>query len=512
MSADLAPRRSAASSLQPAAVRSLTTVRSATDRVRFRATAAAAAGTGVALLIAASAATVRDDVFTGTSVGTGADGTRITEDTFAAPRGLAPFLAEPGLRPGFAIAAVLLVLPFLALAVQAVRVGRVVDERRSRRLLLAGATWADVRRLRIARTRAAFVRGGLLAGPVYLVLWLVLGVALPAGSRLLPPLHWVMPLVWLAVVGVLAVAARLLAVLGFRRAERLSWDGAGAGVPSRTFVLLSALSGVALVVAAPALARSEQVFPALLVLTVVLFLLAAGGGAARSAAGVSRRAQPPSPGAPADPVAGRGRSGRRWFARGDSAVHLLADAQRRGSTGAITGTAGVLFVCGLSFGVEAAMVAQVLTERSGGGGYDWSDVAFYVTGAALAAVVGVVGGLVAVAALLLSLTDQLLGNRRAVASVAALGVEPRRLVRVQAACLRRTAVPATVVGTVVAAVPYTFGLVASAADGGWSPYVLLPVVVVVVVALVTTTACDLLARLLAGRVRQAAALENLRVP
>ncbi|MEZ0163313.1 hypothetical protein AB2L27_00890 [Kineococcus sp. LSe6-4] len=509
MSADLATRRRAASSLQPAAVRAMTAVRSQTDRVRFRATAAAAAGVGVALLIASSAATVHDDVVVGTSVWTRVDGTRVTEEMVTASGGLAPFLAEPGLRPGFAIAAVLLVLPFLALAVQAVRVGRVVDERRSRRLLLAGATWADVRRLRIARTRAAFVRGGLLAGPVYLLLWLVLGWALPTGSRLLPPLHPVMPLVWLAVVGVLAVGARVLAVLGFRRAERLTWDGAGAGVPSRTFVLLSALGGVGLVVAAPALARSDQVFPALLVLTVVLFLLAAGGAAARFAA--ARRVDPAGAAVPVE----RARSApRRWWRR-DTAAHLLTDAQRRGSTAAITGTAGVLFVCGLSFGVETALAAQVLVERSAEAGSDWSDwsdVAFYLTGSALAAVVGVVAALVAVAALLLSLTDQLLGNRRAVASVAALGVETRRLVHVQALRLRRTAVPATVVGTVVAAVPYTFGLVASAADGGWSPYVLLPAVVVVVVALVTTLACDLLARLLAGRVRQAAALENLRVP
>jgi hypothetical protein len=486
----------------------MTAVRSHTDRVRSRATAAAAAGTGVALLIAASVATVRDDLVVGSWTSTGPDGVETTETMVQASGGLAPFLAEPGLRPGFTIAAVLLVLPFLALAVQAVRVGRVVDERRSRRLLLAGATWADVRTLRTARTRAAFVRGGLLAGPLYLLLWLVLGWALPAGSRLLPPLHPAMLAAWLAVVGVLAVAAQVLAVLGFRREERLTWGGAGEGVPSRTFVALTALGGVALVVVLPVVARVERVYPALLVLGVVLFLLAAGGGAARSAAATVRRPQPPV-GAPVEAP----RSVPRRHRRRDVTVHLLAAAQRRGSTAAITGTAGVLFVCGLSFGVASSMAAQLLVERLGSPEYEQSDLGFYLTGFGLVADVGVVGAVVAVAALLLSLTDELLGNRRAVASVAALGVETRRLVRVQAVALRRTAVPATVLGALVAAAPTTFGLVLEAAGSGhWSPFIPLPVGVVVVVGLVATVACELLARLLAGRVRQAAALENLRVP
>ncbi len=85
--------------------------------------------------------------------------------------------------------------------------------------------------------------------------------------------------------------------------------------------------------------------------------------------------------------------------------------------------------------------------------------------------------------------------------------------RVQAIALQRTAVPAVVIGTVVAVVPYTFGLVVAVVDlGQWSPFVLLPVAAVVVVGVVTAAVCELLAHLLAGRVRQAAALENLRVP
>ncbi|GAA0313415.1 hypothetical protein GCM10009528_33780 [Kineococcus aurantiacus] len=509
-------------------MRVLTAVTSRPARVRARATAAAATGMGVALLIAASTATIRDTVPVGTSTWVDEQGREVSREMFEAAGGLSPFLAQPGLRPGVVTAAVLLLLPFLALAVQALRVGQVVQERRSQQLLVAGATWADLRRLRVAATSAAFVRGGLLAGPVYLLLWLVLGPALPAGSRLLPPLHPAMVPAWALVVVVLWVLARVLAVWGSRREDALLWRSSGlpAQVPSRAFVVGTALAAVALVFAVPAVGAGTAVFAALLVTALVLALLAAGAGAARSAAGSVRR---PVPAADADttaadgasgtsrrvPAAGRrrGRRAARWRpGSGDGAVSLLADAQRRGSTTAVTGTAGVLFVCGLSFGVEAALSAQILNDRaSEGSGYGSTDVAFYVGGAALAGAVGLVAALVAVAALVLSLTDHLLGNRRAVASTAALGTETRRLVRVQALSLIRTAVPATTLGVLVSALPYSLAFSGDLQDG-WSWPTVLPLAVAVVVAVVMTVVCSLLAAALTGRVRAAAALENLRVP
>ncbi|WP_432511580.1 hypothetical protein [Kineococcus sp. SYSU DK001] len=494
------------SALTAEAVRSMTAARSRVDRVRARATTAAAAGTGLALLIAGSVPTVQDTVSTGTAQWTDADGRPHTEDLFEAAGGLAPFLAQPGLRPGFAVAAVLLVLPFLALAVQALRVGQVVEDRRARQLLIAGATSGDLRRLRTARTTAAFVRGGLLAGPLYLVLWLVLGLALPPGYRMLPPLHWAMPVIWLAVVGVLWLLARVLGITAFRRQDVLVWQrtGAAPGVPSRMFVLLTAVAGAVVLLAAPAVGgqvANDLLFPVFLVVALVLFVLAAGAGAARSSAGIFRT--------PDTPPGTRGRRRRAVRGRGDAATGLLADAQRRGSTTAVTGTAGVLFLCGLSFGVESALAAGTLMDRN----HTSDDLRFYLGGTALAGAVGLVAAVVAIAALVLSLTDHLLGNRRAVASTAALGVPTSRLVRVQALSLMRTAVPTTSLGVLVSALPYSalmLGWPVQESAVWWAA--LLPLAVAVLVAVLMTGACSVLAHLLRGRVRTAAALENLRVP
>ncbi|WP_432542242.1 hypothetical protein [Kineococcus sp. SYSU DK002] len=494
------------SALTVEAVRSMTTVRSRVDRVRARATTASSAGIGVALLIAGSVPTVQDTVFTGTSYWTDADGRQFSEDTFEAAGGLAPFLAQPGLRPGFVVAAVLLVLPFLALAVQALRVGQVVEDRRARQLLIAGATAADLRRLRTARTTAAFLRGGLAAGPLYLLLWLVLGFALPAGYRMLPPLHWAMPLVWLATIAVLWVLARVLGFTAFRRQDVLVWQRTGAAptVPSRMFVLLTAVSGAVLLLVSPAVGgqvADDVLFPVVLVVALILFVLAVGAGVARSSVGIFRTRD-----APAETY---GRRRRAVRGRGDAAASLLADAQRRGSTTAVTGVAGVLFLCGLSFGVEAALAAGTLMDEN----YTSDDLRFYLGGTALAAAVGLVAAVVAIAALVLSLTDQLLGNRRAVASTAALGVPTSRLVRVQALSLLRTAVPVTSIGVLVSSLPYSalmLGWPVRESATWWAA--LLPLAVAVLVAAAMTCACFVLARALSGRVRAAAALENLRVP
>lgn len=484
----------------------MTVARSRVDRVRAIATTAAAAGIGLALLVAGSVPTVQDTVFTGTSYWTDAAGREVSEDTFEAAGGLAPFLAQPGLRPGFVVAAVLLVLPFLALAVQALRVGQVVEDRRARQLLIAGATSADLRRLRTARTATAFVRGGLAAGPLYVLLWLVLGLALPPGYRMLPPLHWALPLVWLAVVGVLRVLAQVLGATAFRRQDVLVWQrtGTGAGVPSRLFVVLTAVAGAVLLLVSPAVAgqgASDVLFPVVLVVAVVLFVLAVGAGVARSSVGLVRT--------PDVPAGTQERRSRRVRTRGNAAASLLADAQRRGSTTAVTGTAGVLFLCGLSFGVESTLAAGTLADR----GYTAEDLRFYLGGTALAGAVGLVAAVIAVAALVLSLTDHLLGNRRAVASTAALGVPTSLLVRVQALSLLRTAVPVTSIGVLVAALPYSLAMLLQPLPQPalrWAA--LLPPAVAVVVAALMAGACLVLARALSGRVRAAAALENLRVP
>ncbi len=100
--------------------------------------------------------------------------------------GFAPFVAQPGLRVGVVVGAVLLVLPVVLFAFQAVHLGSVARERRLAALRLAGATPGQLRWITAWQTGRAGLVGGVLAGPGYLVLWVLLGL-LPGDARLLPP-------------------------------------------------------------------------------------------------------------------------------------------------------------------------------------------------------------------------------------------------------------------------------------------------------------------------------------
>ena len=98
-------------------LRELSRSRTPVDRLRARATALAAAGIGVAALAATSIAALRADEPTGLSLYyRDADGVEVVEEQLRVSGGLAPFLAQDGLRPGAVLAVVLLVLPFTALA------------------------------------------------------------------------------------------------------------------------------------------------------------------------------------------------------------------------------------------------------------------------------------------------------------------------------------------------------------------------------------------------------------
>ena len=96
---------------------------------------------------------------------------------------LANYVTEGGLRGGVVIATLLLTVPVFALAVQALRVGSVARDRRMASLRLAGATPGDVRRIAAAEAGGAALAGGLLAGPAYVLLWIVAGVAARPRAR-----------------------------------------------------------------------------------------------------------------------------------------------------------------------------------------------------------------------------------------------------------------------------------------------------------------------------------------
>ncbi|MEH3076476.1 MAG: hypothetical protein PGN11_07300 [Quadrisphaera sp.] len=180
-----------------------------------------------------------------------------------------------------------------------------------------------------------------------------------------------------------------------------------------------------------------------------------------------------------------------------------------GPTRWLRGTVGgVLFVCGLSFGVEAVFSAGLFVQETG---YRPSDLGFYLGGAALAAAVAGVGIVVALLALALSLTDHLLAVRRSVAATAALGLEPRRLLAVQTRALTGTTVPAVVAGTVVAGLVMAQSYLVFYPGRGWIVLVAVALTAVLAGGLIAL-ACRLVVGLLAGRVRAASALEHLRTP
>src|SRR4051812_42725516 len=136
---------------------------SSADRARFGLVAAAVAVDGAPVLWSPRVGRIRG----------GLSGT-----------GLAPFVAEPGLRVGTAIAGLLLCVPVGALLVQGLRVGASARARSFAALRLAGATPGEVRRIASFESARAAVLGGALAGPAYVALWAILGYLIPQMARL----------------------------------------------------------------------------------------------------------------------------------------------------------------------------------------------------------------------------------------------------------------------------------------------------------------------------------------
>jgi hypothetical protein len=405
--------------------------------------------------------------------------------------GLANYVTEDGLRSGVIIAALLLTVPVFALAVQALRVGSVARDRRMASLRLAGATPQDVRTIAAAEAGAAAIAGGLLAGPAYLLLWLLVGVLPPGGARMLatpdvldlPAWALVVPLAGIA--GAFAGAAihgRVIAEpLGVRRRAQPAAPGAAN--------LATLVAGVALVLAGlvglPLVARHGAGELGLIVTAIAGLLLAAFAGGPRLVLGHAR-------------VLGRRRGVEALLAH----RRLRADPRTAGRV------AGVLFVCGLALAVEVLLIAEQIFDSNFG-----DDTAFWVTGYGMTAVVVLVAAAVALLTLLVGAADGLLDARRPLATLGALGVDERMLERVVAVQLSATAVPAVVAGALISAPVVTvLGAFAGDAPSAIAVRVILPAAVTALaVALVMAAAARLAARLLRSLIRTAIDPENLRV-
>ena len=446
--------------------------RSAADRGRFLLIACATAIAGALLLAAAHVL-------------------RLPAGPGEQTDGLASYVAESGLRGGVVIAVLLLTVPVLALALQALRVGSVARDRRMASLRLAGATPRDARVIAAAEAGAAAAAGGVLAGAGYVALWLALGVLPPSGSRMLATPDvldlpaWAALVVLCASAGALAGAAvqrrAIVEPLGVRRRRaprlpgRANLAALGAGV-----VLV--LCGLLLI---PRLGSDGGDAAVALAIALAGLLLAAFAGGPRLVLGCAR-----------------------VLARRRGAAALLAQRRLRADPRSPGRVAAVLVVCGIALGIEALLAVQAIGLDNG------TDPAFYLAGYGMAAAVVLVAAAVALLTLLVGAADALLDARQPLATLAALGVDERLLVRVVARQLSATAVPAIVLGVFVGGPAIAVLGAVGAGDGGFG-FVMQAIVPTLLAALVAGLAlaavARLAARLLRSLIRAAIDPENLRV-
>ncbi|MFI7587729.1 FtsX-like permease family protein [Spongisporangium articulatum] len=389
--------------------------------------------------------------------------------------GLSEYLSQPGLLGGATLVPALLAVTVLVFAVQALRIGTVARERRLAAFSLAGATRRQLRRLAAREGTRAAVRGALLAGPAYLVLWLLLGVLAPDGWKLLPPLDWTAAVTWVLVVPLLGLLGGLVSArtartaevspLGItRRAPRaLTWRTVAVPVVSLTVCLAF------LVYAFRTYAQQWVIL--LGIVAAVVFCLSLGPLA----------------------VVGLGRLAVRSD-RLETALagrRLLADPRPSGRV------AGVLFAVGLTLGFEAYLAVGVLREP----GYTADDLAFYLGGVAIVGVAAVLSALVACLSMVVAASEQVLEGRRGVAVLVSLAASPGFALSVVRRQLRIVAVPLALTGAVI-------GLVALGLGDPVSTLAGLPALLVVY--LLGRGGAALAARAVAPVVRECSGPENLR--
>lgn len=389
-------------------------------------------------------------------------------DDVAGPQ-LSALVRETGLQPGVVTGLVLLVVPALTLVWQALTTGSARRTATLRALRLVGATPADLRRLAAADAGVLGLAGGLLAGPLYLLLWLVLGAAVPPSARLLPPPGPADVLSWLVVAvlaGLVAAVAGASSTRARRRGVRLRWRLAG---------LVLAVLAIAAALRTRGLGPVAQV--ALLGGALLLFLVAV---LTAGSAWVGWRA--------------------RRLARSGRAVDVLAAAGLRALSGPAGRTAGSVFVAGIALGIASQLTATLLTQEAFG------PFSVHLPGLALAVTAALLAVLVAIAGTALAAADDLVTTRRALASTAALGASPATLEQVQRRRLQVVTVTPLAAGVLLGAVGYLAPL---------GPVILPPSLVTIgvlpVAVLLVWAACAGVVRMLRSRTRLAADPSSLRV-
>ena len=452
--------------------------RTAADRKRARRMSFGVAGSGALLLAAIAILTVPK---VSSSAVTCIDAQCDVDSKWLAVNSLAPYVAESGLRGGSVIGTLLLMVPFVLFALQALRTGTAARERRLAALSLAGATRSDLRRLALLEGTRAALLGALLAGPVYLLLWLILGPALPYGSKLLPRPGIPIGLGWLGLLVVLAPIGGLIArqsarpatvsPLGLTRRQARPLTRADAIIPAASAILV----GVGL-----ALPWGEPPVGLFLALIAISALAISGSPWLVHLVGhlAARR-----------PSLLTSLAGRR----------LLADVRTPARVVA------VMMAVGVSFGVITVLAADVLQA------VNISDRGFYLTGDGIAAVGAGVAALVASSSLVVGATEQILDNARATAVLVALAASPRFVTRIVRRQMLLTAVPPTVLGAVLGWLFYVWIILND--DGSWSWRIAAALAVAVLAAALAATLGALVAtQAVRPAIRTSSGPENLRTP
>ncbi|WP_433011628.1 FtsX-like permease family protein [Kribbella sp. CA-294648] len=388
------------------------------------------------------------------------------------------FIREDGIRSGVALAALLLAVASCLLAYQALRLGTAARDRRLAAFRLAGATPRQVRGLGAVEAGVAGLAGGILAGPLYLVLVLAIQL-LPRTARMLPPPNAVDLATWPIVTVVLAAAATLVGGLLGRGVVSDS-QVKQPPRPARATVIVVVAAGSWLV---GSLLDSQGasyfaffVLPAISMLIICLAL----------------------------PTAVLAWQGRR-LAGSANPLKVLAGGRLLRTVQPLGRMLGLLVFCGVALGFVAGMAvegfqADIYNEPS----------TFQLTGLAFAAGAALFVALIAGVALLAGTADDLLDQRRQLAALNVLGVgeaELRASVRYQ---LTSCITPAVTGGLVVGAF-FTFDRTSRqfyAADRSST----LPMLIaaVAVGAGITWLVANAAAYLLRRQVHEAVAAENLR--
>ncbi|QNE19479.1 FtsX-like permease family protein [Kribbella qitaiheensis] len=387
------------------------------------------------------------------------------------------YIQEDGIRTGVAFAAVLLAVASCLLAFQALKLGTAARDRRLGAFRLAGATPNQVRALGAVDAGIAGLIGGLLTGPLYLLLALAIQT-LPRTARMLPPANSVDLATWPIVAVVLAVAAAIVGALLGRGvvAEPRERPAKTANV---TRAAVACAVGIGLVLLSGLVYRASSSFLVLIGLGLVVVCLAL----------------------PTVLVAWQGNR----LERSGNPLKVLAGGRLLRTVRPHARTLALLVLCGTALGFVGAMGFESLRPKS----YSY-DTAFYVPGLVFAAGAAVFIALIAGISLLAGTADDLLDQRRQLAALNVLGVGEAQLrasVRYQ---LTAGITWAVACGLLIGGVLYAH----LSSIGSYSPDQSLGLLVTAGVAVVGAGLAWLVgaaaAFLLRGHVHEAAAPENLR--